>query len=186
MAHTALQITRAVARVLGDGWTAIAAGSAALARLEGPDGLWLNVQVLHGINRSIRFEARSSFEHASSPYIGTTRTTDDIEGIAEWLRNRALPDWKERTARTGRAVAALAFVTAEITRLFPDTTVDPGARPGLASIRWSGGAAHVRGRGDGTVDFTKIELTEIDGWAGLRVLAALGSSRTTASAAVAG
>ncbi|MFF2618555.1 hypothetical protein [Kitasatospora sp. NPDC058046] len=31
----------------------------------------------------------------------------------------------------------------------------------------------LHGRGDGTVDFTKIELDDVDGWAGLRMLAAL-------------
>ncbi|MER8103210.1 hypothetical protein, partial [Kitasatospora sp. NPDC094016] len=180
MARTALQITRAVVRLLGDGWTGVATGSAARAGLEGPDGLCLDGEIRSSASSrgSIRFEARSSFEQATSPYIGTTRAVDDVEGIAEWIRSRALPDWQERTARTGRAVGALAFVTAEVTRLFPDATVSSGARPGIASIRWSGGAAHLRGRGDGTVDFAKIVLDEVDGWAGLRVLAALGSGQT--------
>ncbi|MFJ3793530.1 hypothetical protein [Kitasatospora sp. NPDC090091] len=181
MSRTALQVARAVARVLGDGWTAESVGDASWAILEGPDELSLNVH--HGATGNVLMEVRPNGMHVwpdRSEWIDSVcGSAVDAAGLAEKVGSRVLPAWRARQSvlagKTELAKAALVTLTTMASELMPSATVEWGSRPNVATVRWPGGVAHLHGQGDGTVKFAALHLEHLDQRAGLRVLSALAS-----------
>ncbi|MFC5886814.1 hypothetical protein ACFQ0M_48255 [Kitasatospora aburaviensis] len=151
-----------------------------MAALNGPEELSLNISTAN-IAGTVLLEVQ-----ASTRYVWPTKAErvdpvtglmSDTDSLAEQVRTRLLPAWRERERvladKTVRARAALQSVVGTATALIPSTRVEWGTRPSVATIRLPGGVAHLHGQGDGTVKIAALELKELDQETGLRLLAAL-------------